>query len=142
MNTYSFEEKLAYEIGIKLAHDAYLTKLASGGVYHALKGGLQSLRAGQGFQAGAKQTFGQLLGDAGKATGNAIVHPFRDAAGKLSKGRIGNEHARNLSWGNILRKDSAGMAARLAGGAGVASVGAYALSGPNNAHNSQRPWIA
>jgi len=140
MNTYSFEEKLAYEIGVKLAHDAYLTKLASGGVYHALKGGWQSLRAGKGFQEGAGQTFGQVLGNAGRATGNALVHPFRDAAGKLSKGRIGNEHARHSSWGNILRKDGAGMATRLAGGAGVASLGAYALSDPNNVHNSQRLW--
>lgn len=140
MNTYSFEEKLAYEIGVKLAHDAYLTKLSSGGVYNALKGGWQSLRAGKGFQEGAGQTFGQFLGNAGKATGNAIAHPFRDAAGKLSKGRIGNEHARHLSWGNILSKDSVGMATRLAGGAGVTVLGAHALSGPNNYPNTQRPY--
>lgn len=123
----TFEEKLAYEIGVSLAYKEILTKEAMGGVAARLKGGIDAMRAGQSFSQGAGKSVGSLLGDAGRATGNAIVQPFRDAAGKLTKGRIGNEFARHGTWREIARKDGLGAAKRLAGAGAIGTAGTYLL---------------
>ena len=60
----TFEEKLAYEIGVKLAHQDYLKKEASMQAAKTLMGGLKGVATGQGttmsqaFRQGAKQVEG------------------------------------------------------------------------------------
>lgn len=64
----TFEEKLAYEIGVKLAQQDYLEKEASMAAFKALGSGLKGVATGQGttmsqaFQAGAKATKGGYAG--------------------------------------------------------------------------------
>tara|TARA_B100000214_G_C23972420_1_gene630841 strand:+ start:4123 stop:4908 length:786 start_codon:yes stop_codon:yes gene_type:complete len=82
MNSYTFEQKLAYEIGVKLAHEAYMEKQASWQAFKTLGSGLKGVATGQGstmsqaFKSGTKgQGFKQTMGNIREG----LVNPWREA---------------------------------------------------------------
>lgn len=68
MITNTFEQRLAYQIGVKLAQEAYLEKEASWG---QMAKGVKSFASGRGFTQGAGQSFGETL--------NLMKQPFQKA---------------------------------------------------------------
>jgi hypothetical protein len=78
----TFEEKLAYEIGVKLAHQDYLEKEASAAAFRAFGSGLKGVATGQGgsigrsFELGAKASKGRYAGPMN----------FRGVASEIGKG--------------------------------------------------------
>jgi len=83
MTNVTFEEKIAYEIGVKLAHEAYMEKEASWQAAKTLGSGLMSVaKGGQGAQS-VSQAFRQGAGGRGfKAVmgeiGAGLKKPWQD----------------------------------------------------------------
>ena len=83
----TFEEKLAYEIGVKLAQQDYLEKEASMAAFKALGSGLKGVATGQGatvsqaFRQGVQQsayTGAQGFRGVAKDIGRGLARPFQD----------------------------------------------------------------
>lgn len=68
MTINTFEQRLAYQIGVKLAQEAYFEKEAS---WAQMGKGLKSFATGRGFTAGAGQSFGETV--------KAMKQPFQQA---------------------------------------------------------------
>lgn len=68
MTTNTFEQRLAYQIGVKLAQEAYFEKEAS---WAQMGKGLKSFASGRGFTQGAGQSFGETV--------NLMKQPFQKA---------------------------------------------------------------
>lgn len=105
----TFEEKLAYEIGVKLAKQAYLEKEASWQAAKTLAGGLKGVVTGQGssvskaFQQGAKgvegagaTNFKGVMGEIGqglKAPWQNMYKTYGARQGVKSMNAATSEHA-------------------------------------------------
>lgn len=103
MTNVTFEEKIAYEIGVKLAHEAYAEKEANWQATQKLMGGLKGVvrgeagSIGKSFQEGAKAVGG--IGGAGSTgatnfrgvmgeIGQGLAQPWKNTYQRYHAGRI------------------------------------------------------
>ena len=97
MTNVTFEEKIAYEIGVKLAHEAYMEKEASLQATKALASGLKGVATGQGatmgqaFRKGVQQsgyTGAQGFRGVAQEIGQGLAKPWQDMYKRYGAGRV------------------------------------------------------
>lgn len=93
----TFEEKLAYDIGVKLAQQDYLEKEASMAAFKALGSGLKGVATGQGatmgqaFRSGVAQsgyTGAQGFRGVAKEIGQGLAKPWQQMYRRYGAGRV------------------------------------------------------
>ena len=134
----TFEEKIAYQIGVKIAHDAYLEKEASMQAVKAFGSGLKGIATGSGktvseaFRTGAGgKGFKQVASDFGKG----MADPFRRAYADFSRRgatKLKDTHRANIQG----KRDAQAAFDKLKSGGGTEAQLSQAQTNLTNAQNA------